>query len=329
MSAVPTERAGWPGRFGRAVRGELSGNRGDVTFKLIALFFTLLILALAVLLVTMVVRESMPSIEEFGFWSFIVSTEWNPVAREFGAAHVAIGTLVSSFIALVIAVPVAVGIALFVTELAPPWLRGPVAFLVDILAAIPSIVYGLWGIFVLIPFMHGTLNPFLIDWFGWTGLFARPQFGLSMLAAGIVLAIMVVPIVSAVAREIIAQVPRDQPEAMLALGATRWETIWHAVLPYARVGIVGAVILGLARAIGETMAVTMVIGNWPTITSNLLAANATMASLIATQFREATFNLHISALIHVGLVLMIISLLVNAAARILVWSVTRGTTGRR
>lgn len=329
MSAVPVERRGWAARLIRAVRAEFTGNTGDVVFKSVALLFTLLIVVLAGLLVTMVARESMPSIREFGFFSFVVSTEWNPVTREFGAAHVAVGTLVAALIALVIAVPVAVGIALFVTELAPPWLRGPVAFLVDILAAIPSIVYGLWGIFVLIPFMHGTLNPFLIDWLGWTGLFARPQFGYSMLAAGLVLAIMVVPIISAVTREVIAQVPRDQPEAMLALGATRWETIWHAVLPYARAGIVGAVILGLARAIGETMAVTMVIGNWTEIRANLLATNATMASLIASQFREATFSLHISALIHVGLVLMIISLIVNASARLLVWTVGRGRSGGR
>jgi phosphate transport system permease protein len=241
------------------------------------------------------------------------------VFRDFGALHVAYGTLVSSLIAVVIAVPVALGIALFITEMAPPWLRGPVAFLVDILAAIPSIVYGLWAFFVLVPMIRTPISPFLIDNFGWTGLFSRPAFGLSILAAGVVLAIMIVPIISAVAREVIMQVPRDQPEAMLALGATKWETISKTILPYARTGIMGAVILGLARAIGETMAVTMVIGNRVAMDGNLLGPGATMASLIASEFREATYDLYISALIHVGFVLMLISLGVNVLARLLVW----------
>lgn len=312
----------------RPFQALLSGNPGDVIFRGIALFFTLCILVLAALMVYEVWLGSQPSIEAYGFWSFIRSTDWDPVALKFGAFHVAVGTIVSSFIAVVVAVPIAIGIALFVTELAPPWARGTVAFLVDILAAIPSIVYGLWGFFVMVPFMRDNVFNRLADWLGWTPFFGRPQYGVSMLAAGFILAIMIVPIISAVAREVIRQVPRDQSEAMLALGATRWETLWKAVLPFARTGIVGAVILGLARAIGETMAVTMVIGNRLSLESNLLAPNATMASLIASEFREAAYDLQVAALIHVGLVLMLISLTVNVIARVLVWTAARKVKGR-
>jgi len=312
----------------RFARGLVAGNKGDVIFKGIALFFTLFILLLAFLMVYEIWDASRVSIAEFGFWSFPFKDVWDPVFRDFGAAHVAVGTLLTSFIAVVIAVPIAIGVALFVTELAPPWASGPVAFLVDILAAIPSIVYGLWAFFVLVPLMQTLGREFLIPTFGWTGLFSGPYWGLGTLTAGVVLAIMIIPIISAVAREVIAQVPRDQSEAMLALGATKWEVLWKVVLPYARAGIVGAVILGLARAIGETMAVTMVIGNNVQITGNLLGLSATMASLIASEFREATYNLYISALIHVGLVLMLISLVVNVVARLLVWMGERKLGGR-
>ncbi len=329
MTSTTAGERGFSAWARRRMRRAFSGNRGDVIFRSIALLFTIFILVLAFMMTYEIWDSSRPSIKEFGFFAFMSSTAWDPVFRDFGALHVAVGTIVSAFIAVVIAVPIAIGIALFISELAPPWLRGPVAFLVDILAAIPSIVYGLWGFFVLVPFMFTTLNPFLIEWFGWTGLFARPQFGVSMLAAGIVLAIMIVPIISAVAREVIAQVPSEQSEAMLALGATRWEAIWKVILPYARTGIVGAVILGLARAIGETMAVTMVIGNRIALDENLLAPNATMASLIASEFREATYSLYVSALIHVALVLLLISLTVNVIARLLVWQSTRRLQGAR
>jgi phosphate transport system permease protein len=313
----------------RMARGLVAGNKGDVVFKGTALLFTLFIVLIAGLMVFEIWDASRPSIAEFGFFTFPFSDAWDPVFRDFGAAHVAVGTLLTSFIAVVIAVPIAIGVALFVTELAPPWLRGPVAFLVDILAAIPSIVYGLWAFFVLVPLMRDLGNNFLIPTLGWTGLFSGPYWGLGTLTAGVVLAVMIIPIISAVAREVIAQVPRDQSEAMLALGATKWEVLWKIVLPYARAGIVGAVMLGLARAIGETMAVTMVIGNRVELTQNLLGLNATMASLIASEFREATYNLYISALIHVGLVLMMISLFVNIVARLLVWMGERKIGVRR
>ncbi len=327
-----TVESGQPGlwrRFTAGARNQVSGSAGDVIFRLVALAFTLIILALAGSLVFTVWDGARPSIGEFGFFGFMSTEEWNPVFGEFGARHIILGTLVSSLIAVILAVPVALGIALFITELAPPSLRGPVAFIIDILAAIPSIVYGLWGMMVLVPFIAGNLNDPLIDYLGWTPFFGRPAFGLSLLAAGIILAIMIVPIISAVAREIIYSVPAAQKEGMLALGATRWEVMWKVVLPYARVGIVGAIILGLARAIGETMAVTMVIGNAGYFVANLLAPSATMASLIANEFREAGTSLHVSALIHVGLVLMIVSLIVNIAARLLVWSVATGPSGDR
>lgn len=329
MTAATSERRPPKINIRRSLRRAVSGNRGDVIFKGIALFFTLCILLLAILMVYEVWNASRPSIAEFGFFSFPFRDVWDPVFRDFGARHVIVGTLLTSAIAVVIAVPIAIGIALFVTELAPVRLRGPVAFLVDILAAIPSIVYGLWAFFVLVPIMRDTVNPLLISWFGWTGFVSRGGFGLGIMTAGIVLAIMIVPIISAVSREVIAQVPREQPEAMLALGATRWETIWKVILPFARTGIVGAVILGLARAIGETMAVTMVIGNNNNVPENLIGLGATMASIIANEFREATYSLYVSALIHVALVLMIISLIVNVIARMFVWYAARRMAGVR
>ncbi len=288
---------------------------------------TLSILLLAGLMLFEVVMGSRESIRAFGFFGFLSSTAWNPVTKQFGVLHVLVGTLVSSLIAVVLAVPVALGIAIFITQMAHPRIAGVVAFLVDILAAIPSIVYGLWGFFVMVPWIRATLAPFLIHRFGWLPLFDGPSYGVSMLAAGFILAIMIVPIISAVAREIIAQVPQAQKEGLLALGATQWDTIWRVVLPYARSGIVGAVILGLARALGETMAVTMLIGNAHKITLSLLQPNSTMASIIANEFTEASYSLYTSALIHVGLVLMMIAIVVNSLARLLVWSVARSPSG--
>lgn len=231
--------------------------------------------------------------------------------------------------ALLIATPLALGVAIFLSEFAPGWLRQPVAFLVDLLAAIPSVVYGLWGIFVLLPLLREYVMPFLRDSLGLgaTPLFSGPAYGPSMLAAGMILAIMVLPYISSVSREVLLAVPRSQREAALALGATRWESIRGAVLPYARSGIVGGVILGLGRALGETMAVTMLIGNRHEISSSLFAPGYTMASLIANEFAEASGDLHLSALMAVGFTLFVITILVNAIARWLVWRVTRGTGG--
>jgi phosphate transport system permease protein len=220
----------------------------------------------------------------------------------------------------------ALGSAIFLSEFAPGWLRQPLAFMVDLLAAIPSVVYGLWGIFVLIPLLREYVAPFFRDTLGLadTALFAGPTYGPSMLAAGLILSIMVLPYIAAVSREVLLAVPRSQREAAMALGATRWEAIRGAVLPYARTGILGGVILGLGRALGETMAVTMVIGNRHDISASLLAPGYTMASLIANEFTEASGDLHLSALMAVGFVLFVITLIVNAVARWMVWQVSRG-----
>jgi phosphate transport system permease protein len=281
--------------------------------------FVVLVAAVAVALVA----ESLPAIRRFG-WSFVVGTDWDPVAESFGALPFIYGTLVSSLLALVIAVPLGVGAAIFLAELSPFALRGPVAFFIELLAAIPSVVYGLWGIFVLAPLLRGYVQPFLGTTLGVLPLFQGPPYGVGMLAAGIILAIMVVPFITTVSREVLLAVPRTQREAALALGATRWETTRVAVLRYGRSGLVGAVLLGLGRALGETMAVTMVIGNRPEISASLFAPGYTMASVLANEFTEATSDLYLSALVEIGLVLFVLTVVVNALARLLVWSVGGG-----
>jgi phosphate transport system permease protein len=257
--------------------------------------------------------------------SIITSSDWDVQAGKFGAAPAIFGTLVSSALALIIATPLAIGVAIFLSEFSPIWLRQPIGFLVDLLAAVPSVVYGLWGIFVLLPLLREQVMPFLRDrlHLGATPFFSGPAYGPSMLAAGIILAIMALPYISAVSREVLMAVPRSQREAALALGATRWEMIRDAVIPYAKSGIIGGIMLGLGRALGETMAVTMVIGNRAEISASLFAPGYTMASLIANQFSEATSDLHQSALLAVGAILFVITLIVNAVARWLVWQVSR------
>ena len=238
------------------------------------------------------------------------------------------GTLVSSLVALVLAVPLAVGVSVFVTELCPRYFRGIISFTVELLAAIPSVIYGLWGIFVLVPILRNDVQPWLGKYFAWTGLFGGPAYGIGMLAAGIILAIMIIPIIASITREVLLAVPQSQREAVLALGATRWEMVRMAVLRNARVGIMGGIILGLGRAIGETMAVTMLIGNRPEVARSLFAPGYTMASVIANEFSEATDDLYLSALVEIGLVLLIVTVIVNACARLLVWSITRGHSAR-
>jgi phosphate transport system permease protein len=265
-----------------------------------------------------------PAITRLG-WRFLVSTAWDPVADAYGALPMIVGTVVSSLLALVIAVPLALGVAIFLTEFAPRWMREPIARLVELLAAIPSVVYGLWGIFVLIPLLRDYAVPLLQRILGWTPLFAGTFYGNSMLAAGIILAIMILPYISAVAREVLLAVPQDQREAALAMGATRWEAVWTAVLPYGKAGLMGAVVLGLGRALGETMAVTMVIGNRHEIGLSLLQPGYTMAAAIANEFAEAVTELHLAALFEIGLILFVITVAVNAAARLLVWRVARAS----
>ena len=300
---------------------------GDTAFYFLMLGCGLTVLALVGLIVYQLLTKSSLSWHAFGF-KFFFSSDWDPVNDQYGALPFVYGTIVSSILALIIAVPLAVGVAVFITEMSPPWLRGPLAFTTELLAAIPSVIYGLWAIFVLVPLLRLYVEPWLARYFGWSGLFEGQPFGIGMLAAGVILAIMVIPIISSITREVMTAVPQQQREAVLALGATRWEMIRTGVLRNARAGIMGAVILGLGRALGETMAVTMVIGNRPEIARSLLAPGYTMASVIANEFSEATGDLYLSALVEIGLALFIVTIIVNIIAQILVWTVTRGTPAR-
>lgn len=304
----------------RSDRGWGSARMGDMVFKGLVLALALSVTLVLALMVYEMARAALPSLRAFGL-PFLSGTTWDPVREAFGALPFIYGTVVSSLIALVIAVPLSLGVAVFLVEMAPWWLRGPAGMLVELLAAIPSVVYGLWGIFVLAPWLRGTVEPFLGKYLGFLPLFQGPPIGLGMLAAGIILAIMITPIISAVVREVLLAVPRAQREALMALGATRWEAVRQVVLPYGRSGIIGGIILGLGRALGETMAVTMVIGNRPEISASLFAPSYTMAAVVANEFTEATSDLHLAALVEVGLVLLMITVVVNAAGRFLTWRV--------
>lgn len=304
-----------------------SGELPDRLFKAAMVACGLAVVGVLLLIVYELVTRSTLSWHAFGFKFFAVS-EWDPVNEQFGALPFIYGTVVSSILALIIAVPLSIGVAVFTTEMCPKALRGPLSFFVELLAAIPSVIYGLWGIFVMVPILSQYFQPVLRKLFGWSGLFEGPLYGYSMLAAGVILAIMIIPIVSSITREVLAVVPQHQREAALALGATRWEMIRIGVLRNARAGIVGAIILGLGRALGETMAVTMVIGNRPEIAKSLFAPGYTMASALANQFSEATGDRYLSALVEIGLALFIVTIVVNALARLMVWSVTRGQPAR-
>lgn len=303
---------------------EIGGEIGDRVYSWTITGFAALVPALLLVIFVAVGIAAWPALRQFGF-SFLTESAWDPVNGQFGAAPAIYGTIVTSVVALVVATPLAIGVAVFLSEFAPSWLRGPVAFAVDLLAAVPSVIYGLWGIFVLVPILRDHVVPFLRDTLhlGVLPIFSGPMYGVSMLAAGLILAIMCLPYISAVTREVLIAVPRSQREAALALGATRWEVIRDAVIPYARSGIIGGIMLGLGRALGETMAVTMLIGNSHQISASLLAPGYTMASLIANEFTEATNALHLSALNAVGFVLLLITFLVNALARWLVWRTAR------
>lgn len=269
--------------------------------------------------------QSRLSIEEFG-WRFWATDTWDPVVGEFGARPFIWGTLYSSLIAIVIAAPIALGIAIFISELCPDWLRKPLVFLTELLAAIPSIVYGLWGVFVLVPIVRQWQLQ-MPDWLAATPFFSGPPLGIGMLAAALILAVMVIPFTSSVAREVLKAVPQNQREGAYALGATQWEAIRMALF-YARTGIIGAVMLGLGRALGETMAVTMLIGNKPQISLSLNAPQYTMAAVIANEFTEATGDLYLNALVEIGLVLFIITLAINVVSRLLIWSMNRPPRAR-
>jgi len=295
----------------------------DAAFRALMTLAALAVLAIVGLIVAELMQRSSLAWHAFGL-HFFFGSDWDPVSGSFGALPFIYGTVVSSLIALVIAVPLAVAVAVFTTEMCPRPLRKPIAFATELLAAIPSVIYGLWAMFILVPLFRVYVEPWCIKYLGWSGLFAGAPYGIGMLTAGTVLAIMIIRIISSIAREVLLVVPQNQREAALALGATRWEMVRVAVLGNARAGIVGAIILGLGRALGETIAVTMVIGNTPQIAKSLLAPGYTMASVLANEFAEATDDLYRSALVEVGLALFIVTIVVNILAGLLVWSVTRG-----
>lgn len=311
----------------------------DRAFHVLMVICALSIFGIVLLILSELIVRSGLAWHQFGFHFFYMTpahdpysgqpTYWDPVNDHFSALPFVYGTLVSSLLSLLIAVPLAIGLAIFLTEMCPRFLRGPLAFITELLAAIPSIIYGLWAFFVLVPLLREHVNPLLVKYLGWTKLFVDDNpTGLGYVAAAVILAIMILPIISSLTREVMIAVPHSQREAVLALGATRWEMIRMGVLRNARIGIVGGVILGLGRALGETMAVQMVIGSTPEIHKSLLANGASMSSVIASEFAEAVSDLHRSSLIEIGLALFVVTIIVNAMARVLVWAVTRGAPAR-
>ena len=299
----------------------------DRVFRVALLGATLIFVAIIVGLFVELVLGSWESIVAFGP-RFLWSSEWNPVTNHFGALPFIFGTVVSSAIAIVVAGVVGIAAAVFLAEFAPPAVARPVSFFIELLAAVPSVVFGLWGLFVLAPFLGGTVDPFLQRYLGFLPFFQGTIYGVGLLTAGLLLALMIVPTVAAIARDLIVAVPNELREASISLGATRWETATRVVLPAARAGIVGACVLALGRALGETIAATMVIGNRPAISASLFAPSYTLSSVIANEFTEATTSIYLSALLELGLILFIISLIVNGAARVLMWSMLK-SQGRR
>ena len=324
MTSLPIEGVP-PGRPNIESRWQslVGADRGDRVYRRVLTGFALALPVLILIILGVLFVDALPALRRFGP-SFLWTSAWDPIAEIYGAAPMIFGTLASSLLALLIAVPLALSVAIFLTEFSPRWLRQPVAFLVELLAAIPSVVYGLWGIFVLIPFLRSYVVPPLKAVFGWTPFLQGVFYGNSLFAGGIILAIMIVPYIAAVSREVLLAVPASQREAALAMGATRWEAVRSAVLPYGRAGLMGAIILGLGRALGETMAVTMLIGNRHDISVSLLQPAYTMAAAIANEFSEATTGMYQSALVEVGLILFVLTVAVNAVARILIWRVARG-----
>jgi phosphate transport system permease protein len=308
----------------RAVK---ASQTGDTVARLIALGFAALVLLIAVILVFSLWNSSAPPRHSMG-WSFLFSKDWDPVTQKFGALPFIYGTVVTSVLALLISVPLGVGAAVFLSELAPPVISNALTFLIELLAAIPSVIYGLLAIFTLVPLMRSHVEPFLKQTLGFLPLFQGPALGVGFLTAGMILAIMTFPFIISVSREALLAVPREQRDAALALGATKWESTWDVVIPYARLGIYGSIFLGLARALGETMAVTMVIGNDPSIRTSLLAPGYTIAAIIANEFTEATGAVYLGALVELGLVLFCLTILINAIARLMIIATTRKGSGR-
>jgi phosphate transport system permease protein len=300
---------------------------GDAIAHAVTLVVASSVLLVTVLLVVELYNTSALSRAKFG-WSFLFTRTWDPIAAQFGALTFVWGTVVTSLLALLIAVPIGVGAAIFLAELAPPRISGALTFVVELLAAVPSVIFGLLAVFTLVPLLREHVQPFLQQRFGYLPLFQGPMYGVGVLAASLILAIMILPFIVTISREALLAVPAEQREAALAVGATRWEAAWQAVVPYARLGIVGSVFLALARALGETMAVTMVIGNTPQISSSLFAPGYSIAAVIANEFTEATSSMHVSALIQLGLVLFALTILLNGIARLLIVATTGKGTSR-
>src|ERR1700733_1097957 len=319
-AATPTDFTAAPRSFLRRWTG------ADEIAHLITLIAAATLLLIAALLVYQLWILSAVSRAKFG-WSFFVTKTWDPVSGDFGALPFIYGTLVTSAVALIIAVPLGVGAVIFLAELATPKLSSSLTFVSDLLAAVPSVIYGLLGVFLLVPIMRKTVQPALKSTLGFLPLFKGPSYGIGFLTAGIVLAIMIVPFVLSVSREVLMAVPRDQCEAALALGATKWESTWKVVVPAARIDIFGSVFLALARALAETMAVTMVIGNNPKISASLFSPGYSIASVLANEFSEATGNLYLSALIELGLVLFLLPFVLNGLARLLILVTTARGSG--
>jgi len=305
-------------RIGR----ENSHNEGERAFKGLIMLFSLIVLVIGGLVVYELVSASDLSFKKFGF-GFLLGTQWDPVQEVFGALPFIWGTFYTSTLALLLALPVSLGIAIFLTELAPGWLRQPIGFVIELLAAIPSLVYGIWGLFVLAPIFQTYVEPFL-GRFSFLPFFTGYPLGLGILTASVIVAGMIVPTISAISREVMYTVPDSQREGGLALGMTRWEVVSKVVVPYSRSGILGAVILGYGRALGETMAVTMVIGNTPKISLSLFEPGYTISSALANEFAEAVSKMHVSALVELGLILFFISIIINTFAKLLLWRMNRG-----
>ncbi len=296
-------------------------QHGDRFYRILLIMASLLVVGLVLSIGYELWQNSTLSRQAFG-WNFLITSTWDPAITDtFGALPFILGTLITSAIALLVAIPLGLGTAIFLAELAPAWLRGPLGFLAELLAAVPSVVYGLWGLFIFIPAFVQPSAKFLNHTLGFLPLFQGPVFGPSRLAAGLLLAIMVFPTITAVSRDVLRAIPNNQREAAMAMGSTRWEMIYQVLLPYGISGLLGAIILGLGRALGETIAVTMVIGNNLDLSASILHPGYTMASVIANEFTEATFDLYMHALIEIGLVLFVITLLINLVARLLIWRV--------
>ena len=299
---------------------------GDEIARLITLLFALSVVLVTVLIVERLWDESALARQAFG-WNFLISRVWDPVAGQFGALPFVYGTLVTSLLGLMVAVPLGLGAAIFLAELAPRRISDGLTFLIDLLAAVPSVIYGLLGIFIVVPLMRTVIQPALKETLGFLPFFQGPAYGIGFLTGGVVLAVMIVPFIISVSREVLLAVPVDQREAALALGATRWEATWKAVMPYARAGLLGSIFLALARALGETMAVTMVIGNNPNISASLFAPGYSIAAVLANEFSEATGDLYLSALMELALVLFLVTFILNGLARILIVLTARRGSG--